>query len=169
MKRFDLVVGVNARASFCASQAVLPHLEEAGGGHILVNSPPVQMSMVPHRVAYCISKFGMTMLAHGLAEEVRDQNIAVNAIWPVTLIESQASINHQLGGPKMWRKADILADAILEIVTTPPGELTGQALLDEDFLRSRGWTDFARYRCDPEHEPPRMAHAEIPEAGIVPR
>ena len=62
----------------------------------------------------------------------------------------------------------VLADAALEILTTPPPALTGRALLDEDFLRERGWTDFARYRCDPDHEPPRVMPSAIPKVGLVP-
>jgi len=135
---------------------------------VVVCSPPIDLTALPGRIAYLMSKFGMTMLAHGLAEELRGQGVAVNALWPVTLIESQATINYKLGGPRVWRKADILADALLELVTTEPSDITGRALLDEDFLRERGFTDFARYRCDPAHEPPRLAAGDLPEAGRVP-
>lgn len=166
--RFDLMHQINVRASFIASQAALPHLERAGGGHIIVCSPPVILDKMGGKTGYLISKYGMTMLAHGLAEEVRDRNIAINALWPVTLIESQATINFRIGGPAQWRKADILADAALELVTTPPAELSGEALLDEDFLRTRGFTDFTRYRCDPEHEPPRLIPGGVPKVGRAP-
>jgi citronellol/citronellal dehydrogenase len=168
MSRFDLVMGVNARAAFACTQALLPLMLRGGGGHVVVCSPPIDLAALPGRVAYLMSKFGMTMLALGLAEELRDRGVAVNALWPVTLIESQATINYRIGGPRTWRKADILADALLELVTTAPADITGRALLDEDFLRERGFTDFTRYRCDPEHEPPRLAAADLPEVGHVP-
>jgi citronellol/citronellal dehydrogenase len=92
-----------------------------------------------------------------LAEEVRQHNIAVNSLWPVTIIESQASINHGLGTPALWRKPDILVDCLLRIVETEPAKLTGQALLDEDFLRAEGVTDFAAYACVPGTKPPRIS------------
>jgi citronellol/citronellal dehydrogenase len=168
MFRFDLMHEVNVRASFAASQAVLPAMTAAGGGHILVCSPPIDLSVLPGKTGYLISKYGMTMLAHGLAEEVRARNIAVNALWPVTLIESQATINFRIGGPQVWRKAEIVADAALEVVTSEPGSVTGRALLDEDFLRERGVTDFNKYSCDPEHEPPRLTAAEVPKVGRAP-
>lgn len=167
IKRFDLMMDVNARASFYATQLCLPHMFAAGGGHVIVCSPPIDLSALPGKVGYLISKFGMTMIALGVAEEVRDRNVAVNALWPVTAIESQATINFGLGGPSMWRKPEILADAMLEMVTTPPKELTGQALLDEDFLRERGVTDFTKYRCDPAHEPPRILAKDLPKAGAL--
>jgi len=101
------------------------------------------------------------MLALGLAGELRERGVAVNALWPATAIESQATINYRLGSPARWRKPAIMADAVLEIVTTPPAALTGRALIDEDFLRERGWTDFTPYRCDPDHEPPRLSVREL--------
>jgi citronellol/citronellal dehydrogenase len=120
-------------------------------------SPPLDLSMVPGRIAYSISKLGMTLLTHGLAEEVRAQNVAVNSLWPVTIIESQASINWGLGTPAMWRKPDILVDCVLRLVRKEPAELTGQALLDEDFLRAEGVADFSGYACVPGTEPPRLS------------
>lgn len=150
MKRFDLVMGVNARASFSAAQAVLPHMIEQRWGHILNLSPPLDPSFAPGKVAYSISKFGMTLIAHGLAAEVKKLGVAANALWPCTAIESQATINHKLGTPRQWRKPDILVDAALAIFSHEPPELTGQALLDEDILGRHGVEDFSPYRCDPE-------------------
>jgi citronellol/citronellal dehydrogenase len=104
-----------------------------------------------------ISKFGMTMVALGLAEEVRDAGVGACALWPATIIESQATINYHLGDPSMWRKADILADAILAIVTSPPLRYTGKALIDEDVLAENGVTDFDRYACVPGSKPLKIS------------
>jgi citronellol/citronellal dehydrogenase len=158
-KRFDLVMGVNARAAFLCSRAVLPSMIGRRFGHVINMSPPMDMAMVPGRVAYAMSKLGMTMLTLGLAEEVGAHNIAVNSLWPVTIIESQASINHGLGTPAMWRKPDILVDCVLRLASKAPAALTGQALLDEDFLRAEGVTDFSGYACVPGAEPPRLSWA----------
>jgi citronellol/citronellal dehydrogenase len=152
-KRFDLVMQVNLRASFVASQLVLPTMIQQRWGHIINMSPPIDLSVLPGKVAYMISKFGMTMLALGLAEEVREHNIAVNALWPRTLIESQATIAWGLGTPKQWRKADIMADAVYELVRREPHTCTGKAWIDEDLLREAGITDFSVYNCTPDGEP----------------
>jgi citronellol/citronellal dehydrogenase len=169
LARFDLMHEVNVRAAFIAAQAVIAPMRAAGGGHIVVCSPPVELSVLPHKVGYLISKYGMTMLAQGLAEELRADNIAVNALWPVTLIQSQATMNFAIGDEKMWRKPEIVADAALELVTSPPSAISGEAVLDEDLLRARGWTDFSQYRCDPEHEPPRVVPGAMPRVGLAPR
>jgi citronellol/citronellal dehydrogenase len=161
-KRFDLVMGVNARAAFLCCRAVLPAMIERKWGHIVNMSPPLDLSMVPGRIAYSISKLGMTLLSFGLAEEARPHNIAVNSLWPVTIIESQASINHALGKPEMWRKPDILVDCVLRLAEKEPAEITGQALLDEDFLRAEGVTDFSGYACVPGTQPPRLSWSVSP-------
>jgi len=87
------------------------------------------------------TKMGMTRIAIGIAAEHRNDGIAANSLWPVTMIESLATINWGLGDRSQWRSPDILCDAMMEIVRTEPPSLTGQQLLDEPFLRSRGWTD----------------------------
>jgi citronellol/citronellal dehydrogenase len=160
-KRFDLVMGVNARAAFLCCRAVAPFMIAGKWGHIINMSPPLDLAMVPGRIAYSISKLGMTLLTHGLAEEVRSHNVAVNSLWPTTIIESQASINHGLGTRATWRKADILVDCVLRLVRKEPAAITGQALLDEDFLRAEGVTDFSGYACVPGTNPPRLAWSAL--------
>ncbi len=160
-RRFDLVMGVNARAAFLCSRVAIPSMRERRWGHIINMSPPMDLSLVPGRIAYAISKLGMTMLTLGLAEELRGDHIAVNSLWPVTVIESQASINHQLGTPETWRKPDILVDCVLHLVSKDPSAITGQALLDEDFLRAEGVTDFSGYACVPGTEPGRIAWGKL--------
>jgi len=167
MSRFDLVMGVNARGAFSCTRAVLPHMIEAGYGHIVMMSPPVISEGAAGKIAYCISKFGMTLIARGLAEEVREHNVACNSLWPATLIESMATVNHNLGGPPTWRKPDILADAAIAILDKEPRSFTGHELIDEDFLRSEGVHDFTKYRCDPATEPPRIGFKFKLEAGKV--
>src|SRR5262249_23581708 len=148
-------------AAFLCCRAVLPAMIEQRRGHIINMSPPLDLSMVPGRVAYAISKLGMTLLTHGLAEEVRGHNVAVNSLWPVTVIESQASINWGLGPPAQGRKRGTLVDCVLRIVRKERSALTGQALLDEDFLRGGGVTDFSGYACVPGTDPPRLAWAAL--------
>jgi citronellol/citronellal dehydrogenase len=168
-KRFDLVMDVNARASFLLAKACLPTMMERKWGHIVNMSPPIDLRPVPGRVAYFISKYGMTLIAHGLAEEVKDYNIAVNALWPVTMIESQATINYNLGGQEAWRKADIVVDATMAIVEKSPFLRTGKALLDEEVLRDEGITDFSKYACVPGTTPQPLLWTAAPIVGGKPQ
>lgn len=151
--KWNLVNEVNARATFLASRAVLPHMKKNGWGHIVNMSPPIKPEMAVGKVAYMISKFGMTMVTIGLAGEVAQDNIAVHSLWPVTLIESLATINLGLGAPENWRKPEILADATLALVTKEPKLRTGKAWLDEELLREEGITDFGSYACVPGTTP----------------
>jgi citronellol/citronellal dehydrogenase len=167
LKRFDLTMGVNARGAFACTYHVLPAMLQQGYGHILMMSPPVDVRGAPGKIGYAISKFGMTLIAHGLAGELQGKNVAANALWPATMIESYATINWGLGGAAQWRKPEILADATLRIFAKEPRSFTGHALIDEDFLRAEGETDFVKYRCDPAHEPPRIGFDFKYSAGRV--
>jgi citronellol/citronellal dehydrogenase len=104
----------------------------------------------------------MSLLTIGLAQEMKGNNIAVNSLWPVTVIESQASINWGLGSREQWRKPDILVDCTLRLVSKEPKEITGKELLDEDFLRSEGITDLSSYACVPGTNPQRIAWHTAP-------
>ena len=152
MKRFDLVMEVNARGAYAVTGAFLPTMMEQKSGHVVMMSPPIDLSVVPGHIAYMISKFGMTMIAQGLPEEMKDYNIYGTALWPKTIIESYATINFSLGDPSIWRKADIIADATFEILQHPE-KSSGRAVIDEDFLREVGYTDFDQYKCTPESTP----------------
>jgi len=165
MARFDRVLAVNVRGAFACTREVLPGMLAQRWGHILMMSPPVDPAAAAGKVAYAVSKFGMTLIAHGLAGEVAEGNVACNALWPATLIESYATINFGLGDAKVWRKPDIVADAALAIFAKEPGRFTGHALIDEDFLRGEGRTDFSGYRCDADHEPPRVGFDFTFKAG----
>jgi citronellol/citronellal dehydrogenase len=156
MKRFDLMHQINARGSFVVSKWAIPHLRRAANPHILMISPPLDMQekwFAPH-TAYSMAKFGMSLVVLGLAGELRADGIAVNALWPRTVIAT-AAVKNLLGGDAMVAKArtpQIVADAAYAIFTTPARELTGRFLIDDTFLAERGVTDFARYRVDPAQE-----------------
>lgn len=155
MSRYDLVNGVNARGVFCCVREALPVMKTQGFGRIVVMSPPVDLSLVQGKVAYCISKFGMTMIALGMAKEVQGSGVAINALWPCTLIESFATKNFHIKEKKEWRKASILADCVLELVQEPEN-VSGLALIDEEYLKSKGVADFGKYRCIEDYEPRKV-------------
>jgi len=152
MKRFDLMHQINARGSFLVSKYALPYLEPAINPHILMISPPLDMKekwFAPH-TAYSMAKFGMSLVVLGLAGELRDKGIAVNALWPRTIIAT-AAIKNLLGGEERMRKArkpEIMADAAYEIFITPARALTARFLIDDTFLAERGVHDFEPYRVD---------------------
>lgn len=152
VKRLDLMIDVNVRGAFLVTSAFLPAMKEQRGGHVIVMSPPIRTDRLAAHIGYSISKFGMTLIAHGIPQEYGEFNIRGSALWPKTLVESQATINHAMGERSMWRTPEILADAAWEIVQRPE-KSDGQALIDEDFLRDVGYTDFDRYLCEEGGDP----------------
>jgi citronellol/citronellal dehydrogenase len=153
MRRFDLMHQVNARGTFMVSKYAIPHLAKARNPHILMLSPPLDMAekwFAPH-AAYSMAKFGMSMVALGLAGELRPLGIAVNALWPRTTIATSA-IRNLLGGEEVIRASrspDIVADAACRIFAKPAKSFSGNFLIDDTFLTAEGVTDFERYRIDP--------------------
>jgi citronellol/citronellal dehydrogenase len=150
-RRFDLMMGVNARGTFVCSQACIPHLRKAPNPHILVLAPPPDIKakwFAPHG-AYSLAKFGMSLLALGMAEEFRSDGIAVNCLWPRTLIATSALGVIDVGSAAEARKPEIVSDAAYEILVSDSRMTTGNFFLDEDVLRSAGHTDFDRYAMSP--------------------
>ncbi|RMH02699.1 MAG: SDR family NAD(P)-dependent oxidoreductase [Planctomycetota bacterium] len=162
-KRFDLVMGVNVRATHLAAHFAIPHLGAGGRGGWIVNlSPPLDLDLLPGKTGYAISKLGMTLLALGLAAELRERDVAAFALWPATVVESQAAINHQLGTPDQWRKAEVVSDALLALLARPRAEVTGRAWIDEDALAAAGITDLSGYSLVPGGEPLRIRPEDWP-------
>jgi citronellol/citronellal dehydrogenase len=152
LKRFDLVMGVNTRGTFACSQACIPHLRKAANPHILNLSPPLNMDprWFKHHVAYTMAKYGMSLCVLGMAEEFKADGIAVNALWPRTVILTAALA--MLGGltpPENCRKPEIMADAAHVILTRDSRGHTGNFYIDDEVLRQAGVTDFEPYAVAP--------------------
>jgi citronellol/citronellal dehydrogenase len=155
IKRFDLMMGINTRGTFLCSQACAPHLKRSPNPHILMLSPPLNMSprwFAPH-VAYTIAKYGMSMCVLGMAAEFRSAGVAVNALWPRTVIMTAALQMIPGIDPTRGRKPEILADAAHWILTQPSRDVTGNFFIDDEVLARTGITDLARYAVDPAKTP----------------
>jgi citronellol/citronellal dehydrogenase len=171
MRRFDLMHQINTRGTFMVSKYALPHLEKAENPHILMNSPPLDMQekWFAGSTAYSIAKYGMSLVVLGLAGELRDKGIAVNALWPRTSIAT-AAIQNLLGGDKamrMSRTPEIMADAAYAIFHKPARSFTGKFLIDDSFLAGEGVTDFGKYRAVPGE--PLAGTFFVPDEPAPPR
>jgi citronellol/citronellal dehydrogenase len=152
MKRFDLMFNVNVRGTFATSQACIPHLLKAQNPHILNLAPPLNIDpkWFENHCAYTMSKYGMSMCVMGMAAEFKSEGIAVNALWPRTIIATSAI--EMLGGEALLRstrKPDIVAQAAHWILTQPSKECTGNFYIDEDVLKGQGISDFTAYAMSP--------------------
>lgn len=151
MKRFDLMMNVNLRGTYVCSQACLPYLSKASNPHILTLSPPLDMRpkwFAPH-VAYTIAKYGMSMCVLGMSEEFRSLGIAVNALWPRTLIATAALQIIPGADPERGRTPEIVADAAAHILKRDSRTTTGNFFIDEEVLAEEGVTDFSPYAVSP--------------------
>lgn len=156
MKAYDLMQDINARGAFSLSKSAIGALKESDNPHILTLSPPITLEpkwFDQTTTAYTISKFSMSLVAIGLAAELRDHGIASNALWPRTTIDT-AAIRNILGAELVarCRSAEIMADAAYEIVTKPSREVTGNCFIDDEVLAEAGVTDFSKYRQCAEEE-----------------
>jgi citronellol/citronellal dehydrogenase len=155
MKRYDLMHQVNARGTYLCTQACLPHLLSAPNPHVLMLSPPLSMEPRWFRghVAYTMAKYGMSMCVLGMAEEFRDRGVAVNALWPRTVIATAAL--DLLGGEETARRGRtpaIVADAAVAILRREARGCTGNFFIDDQVLRDEGVTDLSRYAVEPGRE-----------------
>jgi citronellol/citronellal dehydrogenase len=152
MKRYDLMHQINTRGTYLTSKACIPHLKGAPNPHVLMLSPPLDMSprWFGTHVAYTMAKFGMSMCVLGMAEEFKADGVAFNALWPRTGIAT-AAIRNALGGDEGMRRCrtvEIMADAAHAIFEKPAREFSGNFLIDDTFLYGEGVRDFGKYRVD---------------------
>jgi citronellol/citronellal dehydrogenase len=156
MKRFDLMWSVNARGSFVCSKHALPHLLKADNPHILTLSPPLNMSprWFAQFGAYTMAKYGMSCWVLGMSEEFRSAGVAVNALWPQTVIltAALAMLPPELVEPKACRKPEIMADAAHAILCRGSRSCTGNFFIDDQVLAEEGVVDFERYAVEPGAE-----------------
>lgn len=149
MKRYDLMQDINCRGSFLLSRTCIPHLRQAENPHILTLSPPINLNprWAGGHLAYTIAKYGMSLVTLGLAEELKEDGIAANSLWPRTIIAT-AAVQNLLGGDAAMahsRKPEIMADAAAAILTRPSREATGNFYIDDDVLAEEGVTDLSEY------------------------
>jgi citronellol/citronellal dehydrogenase len=155
-KRFDLMTDIEIRGTFFMCKACLPFLKKSTNAHILNLSPPINLNpkWLAQHLAYTISKYGMSMIVLGLAEELKPHRIAANALWPKTTIAT-AAVQNLLGGDflmQMSRTPDIVAEAAYHIVKQPADKCTGNFFTDEAVLIKEGITDFSAYAVNPGKE-----------------
>ena len=166
MKRFDLLQQVNVRATFATIQAAIPHLQKQDNAHIMVMAPPINLNRQWFRqgLAYTISKYGMSLCVKGFAEELADTTIAVNGLWPSTLIAT-AAVKHHF--PKLYplsRQPSIVADAAYYLLKQENDRYRGEFLTDEQILQAQGVTDFDQYAIDASQSPYPDFYIDHPEA-----
>lgn len=151
MKRFDLMMGVNVRGTFCCAQACLPYLKKAENPQILTMSPPLNMKAkwFQHHVAYTIAKYGMSMCVLGMAEEFKPLGIGVNALWPRTIIATAALQVIPGAHPERGRTAEIVADAAHWILTQEGRATSGNFFIDDEVMARAGVTDLSGYAMTP--------------------
>jgi citronellol/citronellal dehydrogenase len=151
MKRFDLMHQVNTRGTFLVTQSCLPYLKQAANPHVLMLSPPPNLDpkwFAPH-TAYTIAKYGMSLCVLGMSAEFAEAGIAVNALWPRTVIATAAIAMIDGVQVEHCRKPDIVADAAHALLMRPAREYTGHFAIDEEILREAGMVDFQSYAVEP--------------------
>ena len=153
MKRYDLMHNINVRGTFMLSQKCIPHLINGKNPHILTLSPPLDIARkwFGMTLAYTTAKYGMSLVAHGLAEELGRHNIASNCLWPRTSLDT-AAVRNVIGAElvKGSRKPSIYADAAYAVLKRDSSSCTGNFFLDQDVLKEEGITDFDQYAVDPD-------------------
>ena len=154
MKRYDLMQSINVRGTFMVSKYCIPHLQKSSNPHILTLSPPLNLKpeWFGAHLGYTMAKYGMSMTVLGLADELKSDGIAVNALWPQTTIAT-AAVKFALGGDAMIqcsRTPAIMADAAYAVLSREARNCTGNFFIDEDVLREGGMEDFEHYAVNRE-------------------
>jgi len=158
-KRYDLMMTVNARATFLCSRAAIPYLKDSAAKgrnpHILTMSPPISLKpeWFQHYTAYTMSKYGMSMCTLGMSAEFAKDGIGINSLWPRTTIATAAvEVHFPEEILKASRTPAIMADAAHIILISDARKATGKFYIDEKVLREAGVKDFEQYALNPGTE-----------------
>ncbi|MBG0738385.1 NAD(P)-dependent oxidoreductase [Paeniglutamicibacter antarcticus] len=158
MKRYDLMADINVRGAFMLAKFSLPSLRRSANPHILTLSPPLNLAprWAGAHLGYTMAKYAMSLITLGLAEELKEDGIAVNSLWPCTLINT-AAVRNMPDGERLAegaRRPDIVADAAHAVLTRSSRETTGNFFTDEQVLAEEGITDFTAYNSGAPGSPP---------------
>ncbi len=149
VKKYDLMMDINVRGTFLLTKAALPHLRASSAAHVITLAPPLNLNpyWLGAHPTYTVSKYGMTLLSLGWAQEYRDAGIGFSCLWPQTYIATSAVTNLADGDnlASASRSPEIMADAAVQILTGPPEKSNGQTYIDADVLAEAGITDLSRY------------------------
>ncbi|WP_304111511.1 NAD(P)-dependent oxidoreductase [Mycolicibacterium bacteremicum] len=149
VKKYDLMMDINVRGTFLLTKAALPHLRASSAAHVITLAPPLNLNpyWLGAHPTYTVSKYGMTLLSLGWAQEYRDAGIGFSCLWPQTYIATSAVTNLADGDnlASASRSPEIMADAAVQILTGPPEQSNGQTYIDADVLAEAGITDLSRY------------------------
>lgn len=151
MKRVDLLFDVNVRGTYTLTRAAIEAMSHGDGAHVINLSPPISLRPVwfARHTAYTISKYGMSLCVLGMSEELKSKKIAVNALWPKTVIDTEALRMIPGMDRRATRKPEIVADALHAVVTRNPAECSGNFFIDEDVMKEEGVTDLESYATEP--------------------
>ena len=162
--RFDLLTEVNVRGTYLVARAFIDHLKNAeNDAWLLANAPPVTVDSAPGEAPYAWSKLGMSFITLSLATELSGDEVGCNSFWPVTAIDTRATRYFGLGTEDDWRSPEIVSDTVLEILSRDPADYTGNAVYDEELLRSAGVEDFSRYNLTEGDPHPMSAQMFDPD------
>ncbi|KAG5667474.1 hypothetical protein PVAND_015454 [Polypedilum vanderplanki] len=170
MKRFDLMHQINTRGTFLVTKECLPYLKKSNHAHVVILTPPViaKGAVLSGKIAYTIAKYGMGLCTLGMSEEFKQYGIAVNGLWPRTIIWTKAV--EVTRGSKFFdysRTPEIMADATYAIISKPPSARTGQIFIDDEILKTEGITDLSKYRCNPKVDEKQLSILTTEENGFV--
>jgi NAD(P)-dependent dehydrogenase (short-subunit alcohol dehydrogenase family) len=144
-KQWDLVVRVNLRGTFLCTKAVLPKMMEQRSGNIInLSSIAARESIHEPRtgLVYDVTKAGIERFTRGLAEEVKEYNIAVNAFCPGnTVTEGWGFLNPNIDKSD-WQKPEIWGEFAVFLATRDARTFAGRAFVAEELREEcikAGW------------------------------
>lgn len=143
LKRWELVLKVNLTGSFICSKAVLPKMIEQRAGSIVnISSFAADekvLSTVSTGVAYAVAKAGLDRFTWGLAAEVGQYNIAVNAIKPLKIVDTEGMRFWMSDADKSeWQSPRRMVRCVVFLASQDASGVTGTVSIDEEFCTGHG-------------------------------
>ena len=138
-RHWDLTMRVNLRGPFLCCKHLLPIMVEQRNGSIVNITSVAGETVRPKGISYAVTKAGLNIMTRGLAQEVEEYGIAVNALNPGSIkTEGAVFVRPPDSDWTAWEPPEVVGPATAWLAQQTARSFTGQVVDRTEFGKTWG-------------------------------